>query len=129
MGLFGNSSSVWFYIIPGGVGLCGLYFYFFIVPLLMKISYIDWRNNNSSWKWELALAVIIFGIASWLNRPLSVAAMITIPLGLAVFLISIVVTLIASARIQMKSWFVVINVLLLTIPIIGYILARIAFVP
>ena len=105
IGLFGNTSSIWFTIIPGGIGLCGLFLALIMAPLLFRNSLINWKENNSSWKWQLPLILFVGGVGTFMTFPLEYLALLTIPLCLIVFGISLLVTLIMAARVNARSAF------------------------
>lgn len=118
IGLFGNGQSIWFTIIPVGIGLCGVFLTVVVVPLIFRSSFLHWKNEDVSWKWESPLALIIFLIGSFFNWPLQILAILTFPLGLAVFSISALTTAIVSAGTKFKSAFFWLN--------IGYLVTSVA---
>lgn len=122
MGLFGNGRSVWFTIIPVSVGICGLFYTLIMVPVLWKVSFHNWKKGDVSWKWQLALVPIVFIIGSYLNWPLSILMFITIPLGILVFTIMIINTLINAKRYAAHSAFYNASIFLLIIPLAGWLL-------
>ena len=127
IGLFGNFESIWFIIIPGGIGICGLFLTLIIVPLLFRGSFVRWKNNDSSWWIPLILTLIVGVLGVFMNLPFGYVALATIPLSLIAFAISLLATLVAAGKVNIKSTFFLVNLTFLAIPVIGYFLISALF--
>jgi hypothetical protein len=108
---------IWSIVIQGGFILCGLFFIAVLTPMLFRTCYINWKNYDDSWIWQLLLSISTPIIGALLTFPLSYLAIFVImPLVLIIFLLCEIITTIMAAKTRIKSAFFLINFFLMLLP-------------
>jgi hypothetical protein len=91
IGLLGNPESIWFTIIPGGIGLSGLFLTLIILPIIFCSDFKNTQQGNFSWKSLLGLGILVEIVGLIMNLPLGYFAFITLPTSIIFFIIFLVI--------------------------------------
>lgn len=94
------------FIFTGMVSICGLILTLIVVPLFFRNCFINWKNSNTSWKWQLSLIPIIFIIGNILILPSGFFLVYLIPINIFILGISTIVALILTLKLNHESSFI-----------------------